>query len=185
MDDEVDNLIQLVNELLELSRIESGRSSFEFQRIDPCNLINKSIDRMILQAEKAGVVLAHDCSIGLPQVYADPVRISQVFINLIHNAIKFTHNGGNVLLSAWRDGNMVVFRIKDDGVGVAKKDLKRIFERFYKADRARAGGGTGLGLSICKHIVESHGGRIWVESEENAGSQFFFTIPVTAGETLA
>jgi two-component system phosphate regulon sensor histidine kinase PhoR len=80
---------------------------------------------------------------------------------------------------------MVVFRIKDDGVGVAKKDLKRIFERFYKADRARAGGGTGLGLSICKHIVESHGGRIWVESEENAGSQFFFTIPVTAGETLA
>lgn len=185
MDDEVDNLIQLVNELLELSRIESGRSSFEFQRIAPCDLINKSIDRMILQAEKAGVVLTQDCPIGLPLVYADPVRISQVFINLIHNAIKFTHNGGNVLLSAWRDGNTVVFMIKDDGVGVAKKDLRRIFERFYKADRARAGGGTGLGLSICKHIVESHGGRIWVESEENVGSQFFFTIPVTAGETLA
>ena len=121
---------------------------------------------------------------GLPQVYADPVRISQVFVNLIHNAIKFTPNGGHIRLTAWRDDKQVVFMVKDDGVGVAKKDLKRIFERFYKADRARSGGGTGLGLSICKHIVEAHGGQIWVESEENSGSQFFFTVPATAGGNI-
>ena len=185
MDNEVDNLIQIVNELLELSRIEAGRSNFEFQRNDPCRLINNAYERMILQAEKAGVRLTQECPPGLPQVSADPVRISQVFINLIHNAIKFTHTGGHIHLTAWRDDNKVVFMVQDDGVGVAKKDLKRIFERFYKADRARSGGGTGLGLSICKHIVDAHGGQIWVESEENAGSKFFFTIPATAGGNIA
>jgi two-component system phosphate regulon sensor histidine kinase PhoR len=185
MDNEVDNLIQIVNELLELSRIEAGRSNFEFQRNDPCRLINNAYERMILQAEKAGVRLTQECPPGLPQVSADPVRISQVFINLIHNAIKFTLTGGHIHLTAWRDDNKVVFMVQDDGVGVAKKDLKRIFERFYKADRARSGGGTGLGLSICKHIVDAHGGQIWVESEENAGSKFFFTIPATAGGNLA
>jgi two-component system phosphate regulon sensor histidine kinase PhoR len=185
MDNEVDNLIQIVNELLELSRIEAGRSNFEFQRNDPCRLINNAYERMILQAEKAGVRLTQECPPGLPQVSADSVRISQVFINLIHNAIKFTHTGGHIHLTAWRDDNKVVFMVQDDGVGVAKKDLKRIFERFYKADRARSGGGTGLGLSICKHIVDAHGGQIWVESEENAGSKFFFTIPATAGGNIA
>lgn len=184
MDNEVDNLTQMVNELLELSRIEAGRSNFEFQRVEPCQLLNTAFDRMILQAEKAGVTLMQDCPAGLPQVYADPVRISQVFVNLIHNAIKFTPNGGHIRLTVWRDDKQVVFMVQDDGVGVAKKDLKRIFERFYKADRARSGGGTGLGLSICKHIVEAHGGQIWVESEGNSGSQFFFTVPATAGGNI-
>lgn len=182
MDNEVDNLIQMVNELLELSRIEAGRSNFEFQRKNPCELINRAYERMSLQAEKAGVMLTQQCPPDLPQVNADPVRISQVFINLIHNAIKFTPLGGHIRLTAWREDSKVVFMVEDDGAGVAKKDLKRIFERFYKADRARAGGGTGLGLSICKHIVDAHGGHIWAESEENTGSRFFFTVPVTAGQ---
>lgn len=179
MDTEVDNLSQMVNELLELSRIESGRSNMEFQRSEPCALMQKAVERMLLQAERVGLSLTQECPSGLPLIFADPGRVSQVFINLIHNAIKFTPTGGHIHLGAWQDGNNVVFMVQDDGVGVAKKDLKRIFERFYKADLARAGGGTGLGLSICKHIVEAHGGRIWVESEENAGSKFFFTIPVT------
>lgn len=179
MDTEVDNLTQMVNELLELSRIESGRSNLEFQRCEPCPLMNKSVERMALQAERVGVNLTHECPTGLPMIFADPARISQVFINLIHNAIKFTPMGGHIHLNAWQHENKVVFMVQDDGVGVAKKDLKRIFERFYKADLARAGGGTGLGLSISKHIVEAHGGTIWVESEENAGSKFFFTIPTT------
>jgi len=141
--------------------------------------MNKSVERMALQAERVGVNLTHECPTGLPMIFADPARISQVFINLIHNAIKFTPMGGHIHLNAWQHENKVVFMVQDDGVGVAKKDLKRIFERFYKADLARAGGGTGLGLSISKHIVEAHGGTIWVESEENAGSKFFFTIPTT------
>jgi two-component system phosphate regulon sensor histidine kinase PhoR len=178
MDSEVDNLTQMVNELLELSRIEAGRSNFDFQHIEPCQLIQKPADRMILQAERVGVTLSYDCPADLPLVFADPERISQVFINLIHNAIKFTLNGGRVHVTAFQDGQMVVFKVSDNGVGIAQKDITRIFERFYKADRARAGGGTGLGLSICRHIVEAHGGIIWAESVENSGSNFFFSIPV-------
>lgn len=182
MDSEVDNLTQMVNELLELSRIESGRFNFDFQRIEPCRLIQKPVDRMILQAERVGVTLSHDCPDNLPLVFADADRISQVFINLIHNAIKFTPNGGRVHVNAWQDDQMVVFKISDNGVGIAPKDITRIFERFYKADRARAGGGTGLGLSICRHIVEAHGGKIWAESVENEGADFFFTVPAVFAE---
>ncbi len=177
MDSEVDNLSQMVNELLELSRIEAGRSNFEFQRSEPCRLMDKVIERMTLQAERVGVSLTQECPPYLPKVFADPGRISQVFVNLIHNAIKFTPNGGHIHLSAWQDGDKVIFKVSDDGVGIPKKDIGRIFERFYKADRARAGGGTGLGLSICKHIVDAHNGQIWVESEENAGSNFYFSLP--------
>jgi len=178
MDSEVDNLTQMVNELLELSRIEAGRSNFDFQHIEPCALIQKPADRMVLQAERVGVTLSYDCPDGMPLVFADPERISQVFINLIHNAIKFTPNGGRIDVTAFQDGQMVVFKVSDNGVGIAEKDITRIFERFYKADRARAGGGTGLGLSICRHIVEAHGGKIWAESFENSGASFFFSIPV-------
>ena len=182
MDSEVDNLTQMVNELLELSRIESGRSNFDFQHIEPCRLIQKPVDRMALQAERVGVTLSHDCLAELPLVFADPERISQVFINLIHNAIKFTPNGGKVEVTAFQDGKQVVFKVSDNGVGIAQKDITRIFERFYKADRARSGGGTGLGLSICRHIVEAHGGKIWAESVENSGSDFYFSIPVVYPE---
>lgn len=180
MDNEIDNLIQMVNELLELSRIEAGRSNFEFQRSKPCEMISNAVERMSFQAQKADLLLTQDCPEGLPQVLADPTRISQVFVNLIHNAIKFTPPGGSIHLTAWQEGNEVVFLVRDNGVGIARKNLKRIFERFYKADRARSGGGTGLGLSICKHIIDAHGGRIWAESEENVGSKFFFTIPASA-----
>lgn len=182
MDSEVDNLSQMVNELLELSRIESGRSQFDFQHIEPCRLIQKPVDRMVLQAERVGLTLSRDCPADLPLVFADPERITQVFINLIHNAIKFTPNGGRIQVTAFQDGQMVVFKVSDNGVGIAQKDITRIFERFYKADRARSGGGTGLGLSICRHIVEAHGGRIWAESVEDSGSDFFFTIPVVYPE---
>jgi len=178
MDTEVDNLTLLVNELLELSRIESGRTTFEFQRILPCKLLSTPCDRMALQADRVGLNLRLSCPQDLPPVFADPDRISQVVINLLHNSIKFTPAGGYINVSAWLDGSQVVFSVKDTGVGIAEKDLKRIFERFYKADRARFGGGTGLGLSIAKHMVEAHGGKIWAESEEGSGSTFFFTIPV-------
>lgn len=178
MDSEVDNLTQMVNELLELSRIEAGRSNFDFHQIEPCQLVQKPVERMTLQAERVGVTLSQDCPPDLPLVFADPGQISQVFVNLIHNAIKFTPNNGRIHVTAFQDGQMVVFKVSDNGVGIATKDVNRIFERFYKADRARSGGGTGLGLSICKHIVEAHGGKIWAESVEDSGADFLFTIPV-------
>ena len=180
MDTEVDNLTMMVNELLELSRIEAGRMNMEFQRIQPCNLISKAVERMSLQAERAGLSLSQNCPGNLPQIFADQDRLAQVLINLIHNAIKFTATGGSIDLGAWVHDQDVIFRVRDTGVGISPKDQKRIFERFYKADRSRTGGGTGLGLSICRHMVEAHSGEIWVESVEGEGSSFFFRIPIAS-----
>ncbi len=178
METEIDNLTQLVNELLELSRIESGKVPLSFHRVQPCELLQPAYERMVLQAERAGLQLTLSCKQDLPSVFADPDRISQVLINLVHNAIKFTPPDGEISLNAYLDGEQIVFFVKDTGVGIARKDLGRIFERFYKADRARAGGGTGLGLSISRLMIESHGGYIWAESEEGVGSSFYFTLPI-------
>lgn len=177
MNSEVDNLAQMINELLELSRIEAGEYSFYFKPAKPIELISNAVERMTLQAERMGIVLSYDAPEDLPRILADPTRVSQVFINLIQNAIKFTPSGGHIHIGAQAAGSKVLFSVKDDGMGITKNDRGRIFERFYKVDRARSGGGTGLGLSICKHIVEKHGGHIWVESEVGQGSTFYFSLP--------
>ena len=118
-----------------------------------------------------------DFKSALPPVSADRDRIEQVLVNLLHNAVKFTPAGGSVTVSAVLSGDFVQVSISDTGVGISADDLPRIFERFYKADRARSGGGTGLGLAIAKHIVEAHGGRIWAQSAEGKGATFNFTLP--------
>ncbi len=174
----MDNLTLLVNELLELSRIESGKISFEFQRIPPLKLLSSPCERMSLQADRVGLKLDLNCPADLPLVFADPDRIGQVVINLLHNAIKFTPSGGQITVSARQKDEFVIFSVRDTGVGIDQKDLNRIFERFYKADRARTGGGTGLGLSISRHMIEAHGGKIWVESQEGMGSTFHFSLPI-------
>ena len=178
METEIYNLTQLVNELLDLSRIESGKMLLSFHRLTPIALIQPAYDRMALQAERAGIALTKECPQDLPVVFADPDRITQVLINLIHNAIKFTPNGGGITVSAYLDGEQVVFFVRDTGVGIDRKDLGRIFERFYKADQARTSGGTGLGLSIARHMIESHGGYIWAESVVGGGSTFSFSLPL-------
>ncbi len=104
-------------------------------------------------------------------------RLEQVLVNLIHNAVKFTRPGGEVVLFAEPAEGAVQFAVKDTGIGIPADDLPRIFERFYRVDKSRAGSGTGLGLSIARHIVEAHGGKIWADSVEGQGSTFFFTIP--------
>jgi two-component system phosphate regulon sensor histidine kinase PhoR len=115
---------------------------------------------------------------GIPLVLADRARIDQVLLNLVHNAIKFTPGGGSILIrSAAKDG-VVEFQVRDSGVGVAPDELPRLFERFYKADRARRSQGTGLGLAIAKHIVQAHGGEIWAERNEPTGTAFVFQLPI-------
>ncbi len=99
-------------------------------------------------------------------------------MNILHNAIKFTPNGGVIQLAAQVQADRVCFSVKDNGTGIPADALPRIFERFYKADRARASRGTGLGLAIARHLVEAHGGKIWVESQEGKGSTFYFDIPI-------
>jgi two-component system, OmpR family, phosphate regulon sensor histidine kinase PhoR len=174
---EVDALTQMATELLDLSRIESGQIILEFAPVSPYKLLVSAVDRMKLQAERAGLTLRLDCPSGTPNVRADQSRLEQVLVNLIHNAVKFTKPGGEVLLFAQADKGVVRFGVRDNGAGIPSDDLLRIFERFYRVDRSRTGGGTGLGLSIARHLIESHGGKIWVESEEGRGSTFYFTIP--------
>jgi two-component system phosphate regulon sensor histidine kinase PhoR len=176
MEVEVDALTQMVQELLELSRIESGQVPFHLEPVAVASAVRPAVERLLPQAERAGLEVSVELPEALPAVLADAERIQQVVTNLLHNAIKFTPAGGKVHLWAEAEGQRVVIRVRDTGVGIAAEALPRIFERFYKADRARSGGGTGLGLSIAKHIVEGHGGRIWAESVEGQGSTFHFAL---------
>jgi len=178
MDHEVDNLTQMVEELLELSRIESGQVPLEHQWIKPQDLLSIAGERMEMQADRAGLEFEYGCDPTLPSIFVDASRLSQVLINLIHNAIKFTPPGGMIETSAYIEGNRIIFYVKDSGIGIPEKDLERVFERFYKSDRSRTQRGTGLGLSISKHLVEKHGGKIWVESSHKAGSTFKFSVSV-------
>jgi len=186
---EVDALSQMTQELLDLSRIESGQVDLALGNTAARDLLDSAAARMQVQAERAGIGLRVDCPEDLPELRADAVRLEQVLVNLIHNAVKFTRPGGEVVLSAGRHAThlpaqggpaptpMVRLSVRDTGVGIPADDVPRIFERFYQVDKARTGHGTGLGLSIARHIVEAHGGRIWVESIEGQGSTFTFTIP--------
>jgi two-component system phosphate regulon sensor histidine kinase PhoR len=174
---EVDALTQMVNELLELSRIESGRLSLDRTLVAPCNLLSSAGRRIKLQAERAGLTLRVECSDDLPKVNIDFQRLEQVLVNLIHNAVKFTRAGGEITLFAEAGIGEVRFAVRDTGIGIPADAVSRIFERFYRVDKSRTGSGTGLGLSIAKHIVEAHGGKIWAESVERQGSTFYFTLP--------
>ena len=184
---QVDALTQLAQEMYDLSQIESGQVPMRMVRASLHDLTAHVIGRITPQAERAGTTLANE--IG-EDVYAlvDPTQISRVLSNLLHNAIKFTPNGHiRVFIVPTRpsvqdannseDADYLTVAVRDTGVGIAKSDLPRIFERFYKVNRARGQGGTGLGLAIAKHIVEAHGGRIWVESVEGKGATFYFTVP--------
>ena len=177
---EVDGLSRLVNDLLALSRIESGEERLETTAVPPRLLLERCAERMAPLAERAGVTLALEPSHDLPAVRADPEQIGRVLTNLVHNALRFTPVG-TVTLGATADDARVSLWVGDTGVGIEPDDLERVFERFYKADRARATGGTGLGLAIAKHIVQAHGGTITAASGgPGRGSTFTFTLPRAA-----
>jgi len=178
METEVDALSLMVSELLELSRIESGRVPLELKPTNPLDIVSQACERLSLQAERKHLSLSIICPSDLPMVLADAVRIQQVIVNLLHNAIKFTPEGGQVTVSAEQQGQSILFSVRDTGIGISSSDLPRIFERFYKVDRSRASSGTGLGLAIARHLIEAHNGKIWAESELGQGSTFFFTIPL-------
>jgi two-component system phosphate regulon sensor histidine kinase PhoR len=177
---EVDALAQLVQELLELARIESGKVPLRLTATAVNEVILTPVERMQAQAERNNLALIIDIPADLPPVMADASRIQQVIGNLVHNAIKFTPEGGRVEVRARLDKGetAVIIAVIDTGVGIPAADLSRIFERFYKADRARSGGGTGLGLAISRHLVKAHGGQLEVKSKEGKGSTFYFSLPV-------
>lgn len=178
MEIEVDEMAQMVQELLELSRIESGQVPLRLFPTAVVTLVDPAVERLRAQAERAGLTLNTVVPPELPEVMVDADRIRTVIMNLVHNAIKFTAAGGFVTVSAQVAPDAVTISVADTGTGIPSEDLPRIFERFYKADRARSGGGTGLGLAIAKHSINTHNGRLWVESTEGVGSTFSFTLPL-------
>ncbi|MDO8491377.1 MAG: ATP-binding protein [Dehalococcoidia bacterium] len=178
IDAEVDRMTQVVEELSELSRIETGRVKLDLEPLDLNQLVEEARTHLAPLAERQKVTLTIEPSPDLPAVPADRQRLRQVITNIVHNAIKFTPAGGKVLVSTMRRGDTAVVLVSDTGIGISREDLPRIFERFFKADRSRSTGGSGLGLAIAKHTVQIHGGDIWVKSEEGKGSTFGFSLPL-------
>lgn len=187
---EIQYLTDLVNELLELSRIESGQVAMQIEPVETQQLVREVMARMLPLAQRHRVILRTDIQDGKTFVAADSRQITRVLVNLVHNAIKFTPSGGMIVIGTvfQPEQNRQRFFVHDTGVGIRAEDLSRIFERFYKTNRARSkadyiglgGGGTGLGLAIAQHVVEAHGGHISVESRVGEGSNFSFTLPVVA-----
>ena len=178
-EEEVDALTHMVEELLELSRIESGQVPLKLRQTAVADLVLPPLERLQTQAHRAELQLIADLPAHLPLVLADSERIQRVMTNLLYNAIKFTPASGKITVKASTQTAEVIISVKDTGIGIAAADLPRIFERFYKLDQARTRGrgGTGLGLAIARHMVQAHNGRIWVRSREGKGSTFYFSLP--------
>lgn len=176
-DQEVDRLAQMVEELLELSRIESGDVPLRQEAVDLISVVARAVDRLRAQSEKQSVRLALDAKAAVGQVTGDSELLERAVVNLVSNAIKFSPPGGSVDVRVERTADAVTVSVADTGSGIDPEDIPRVFERFYKADRSRHGGGTGLGLALVKHTVEAHGGTVTVRSDRGRGSTFTFTIP--------
>ena len=179
IDDEVERLTQIVAELTELSRIETGKAELILEPVNLNLLVEEVINQLGSQMARQQLTVDKKLASNLPHVQADKVRIRQVIVNLVHNAIKFTDPGGKITVATRVHGGSVTVDTSDTGIGITKSDLPHVFERFYKGDRARSGGGgTGMGLAIAKHVVEAHGGSVRVQSEEGKGSTFSFSLPL-------
>ncbi len=173
-----DRLVRLVNDILDIERIESGKVTMTKETCDAANLMLQAADAMRAMAEKAGVTFS--VSPVLAWLRVDPDKIIQTLTNLLSNAIKFSTEGSTVWLTAEHRGEQMLFQVKDQGRGIPADKLETIFGRFQQIDASdsRKKGGTGLGLAICRSIVQQHGGRIWAESTLGEGSTFCFTLPV-------
>jgi two-component system phosphate regulon sensor histidine kinase PhoR len=173
---EVDSMTQLAQELLDLSLIESGQMPMQMTRANLHEIVEEQITHYEALAQQHSLTVEDHTPIGL-MVEVDRKMIGRVLGNLIHNAIKFTPDRGRISIGAAAADDKITVDVADTGAGIPAEDLPRIFERFYKVDRARGKSGTGLGLAIARHVVEAHGGRIWAESVEGRGATFHFTLP--------
>jgi two-component system phosphate regulon sensor histidine kinase PhoR len=178
IDSEVDRLTQMVSELTELSRIETGRAELRMGAVNLNLVVDEVITQLNAQAQRQQVTITADLATDLPIIKADQDRVRQTLTNLVHNAVKFNHPGGSVTVSTSTDAESVTVSVSDTGIGISGDDLPHVFERFYKADKARPTGGSGLGLAIAKHVIQAHGGSIWAESDEGKGSTFSFSLPI-------
>ena len=191
---EVDHLAQMVDELLDLTMIESGETKLDLQAVRPGTLVEEVAERIRPVAERRHIsvrVLPDPAAADGLLARADPTRLGQAMLNLAHNAVKYSHARGEVRVGWDSRDNAIRFTVADDGIGIPPAHQARIFERFYKVDRSRARseqpddgveprGGSGLGLAIVRHLAEAHGGTVGVESVEGSGSTFWIEVPIAA-----
>jgi len=177
--DHAARLARLTEDLLELSLIEAGQLKLEFQPVSVRQLVDSCMETASVKAAPKHLGLKTVVPKGLPEVRGDANRLQEVLQNLLDNAVQYTPGGGNIEVDAASGNGRVTITVSDTGIGIPEAEQSRIFERFYRVDaaRSREAGGTGLGLAIARHIVEAHGGRIWVESTVGQGSRFHFSIP--------
>jgi two-component system phosphate regulon sensor histidine kinase PhoR len=175
-------LARLTNDLLKLARIEAGKLELEFSSVGLLELIEACTETTLLKANRKEITLEISVPPQLPSVRGDAALLRDVLQNLLDNAIQYTPARGHISVAATAGPREAVVTVADTGIGIPLADSERIFERFYRVDaaRSREAGGTGLGLSIAKHIVEAHGGKLWVESTVGQGSKFSFSLPLDA-----
>jgi signal transduction histidine kinase len=173
-------LSEMVNNLLDFSKFEQGKLELERLPVNLADLIHQTILKLQGYAHQERVKLVSKVSPTLAAVPGDGQRLEQVLTNLIGNAIKFSHPGHEVRVSAGVSGKTVKIAVRDQGIGIPPHDLEQIFQPYYQADRQgeRSAMGSGLGLHIAKKIIEAHHGRIWAESKAGQGSTFYFTLPL-------
>ena len=178
-----ERLDRLISDLLDLSQIESGKTEMHLASVNLPELINRTVSNFRETGGQKGQTINVKIPRGLPSVVADEEKMETVLVNILDNSVKYTPEHGEITISAVDDNGFVKVEISDTGMGIPLRDLPRIFERFYRVDKARSRelGGTGLGLSIVKHILEAHGGTIHAESEPGKGSKFIFTLPKVSG----
>ncbi|HUI52624.1 MAG TPA: ATP-binding protein [Terriglobales bacterium] len=175
---------RLTEDLLMLSKMDAERLELEIRRLPVTQLVESCLETSRPRAKEKNLKLSVDVASKVPDIAGDRRRLTEVLQNLLDNAMQYTPGGGKITVRAETRENEVEFAVSDTGIGIPETDQPRIFERFYRVDvaRSREVGGTGLGLSIAKHLVEAHGGRIWVESEVGNGSTFCFTVPIFDSE---
>jgi signal transduction histidine kinase len=178
------HLLALINDILDLSKIEAGRMDLQITPFALSDVVQNSVALSRERATREGIALTLDLDPDIGIVEADERMVKQVLFNLLSNALKFTANGGHVGVSARADGDDVEVSVRDDGVGVAPADQARIFEEFQQVGTSHLQEGTGLGLAISRRFIELHGGSLGVESEPGHGSAFTFTLPRTQGNAI-
>lgn len=180
---ESERLQTLIEDLLELSKIEQHRFNLEIKSFDLTSIISEVIRMLDFKAVDKGITLEFNVDLQSLTIEGDPFRLKQVFINVINNAIMYTPNGGKITVSIEEKGDLILVKVADTGIGIEKQEIPRIFERFYRVDKARSrnSGGTGLGLAIVKHLIEAHKGTISVVSELGKGSIFTISLKKKLG----